>query len=386
MQGQFSKTETIAFPAEARSDALAFGLGDYLYAGTGFTNFFYQVNDWWRFHYPTQAWERLPDLPFEARQYAMGFTHEKYIYVFGGWAGNDNYFNDFWRFDTERLLWKQLDSLPGRPRWAGIAFSIGGYGYIGGGDDTATTLKDFYRFSFAEERWEKLPDLPFGGRMHACAASNGLQAIIGLGTSDAQEVYNDLYLFDGVDLRFKQLINFPKYLQRAKAIWHSKGEREEVWFLGGQQRGGAYNPYLYKLDVNSHTVDSMLIDDIPTRRSMGFTNYRDGMAIAFGLTDSNRFIQSVTFVDQDLNTTTEAAFSFYPNPVTNNFLVLRSTNAIRQCKLYSLEGKTVYSKLFDQGSLNRLLQLPTLKKGLYTLAIKDETGKWYYRKLIIQKA
>lgn len=381
---QFVQTETFDFPAEARDDAVAFAVGDYLYAGTGLTNFFYVVNDWWRFYYPTKTWEKLDDLPFEARQYMMGFTHKKYIYLFGGWAGNTNYFNDFWRFDAETLEWKQLDSLPGRPRWSGFAFALGDYGYIGGGDDTLPTQKDFYRYSFTTEKWEQLSDLPFGKRMHGIAASDSVKAVLGLGTSDVQEAYTDLYIFNGVSQKFTKLMDFPKPLQRVKSVLRKEGGADILYLFGGQEIGGKYSQKLYKVNIETLAIDSLEITDVPTRRSMNFTNYRNGMALIFGLTNENRFIQTVTLIDQDVLTADNFEFSLYPNPVTENMLAIETSEKVISFSMYSMLGTAVYKKEFDFKTKNQLLYLPSIVGGVYIIICTLESGKAITQKVLVK--
>ncbi len=383
-EAQFTTTETIDFPAEARDDAVAFSMGEYLYTGTGLTNFFYVINDWWRFHYPTKTWQKLDDLPFEARQYSMGFTHGKFIYLFGGYAARDTYFNDFWRFDTEGLTWKKLDTLPGSARWSGFAFTAGDYGYVGGGDDTTRVHKDFYRYSFTSEKWEQLPDLPFGRRMHGIAASNGINAVVGLGTSGVQEAYKDLYIFNGATQEFTKFMDFPKALQRVKSVWRKEKGADILYLFGGQEIGGKYGQKLYKLNLKTLQIDSAEITDVTTRRSMNFTNYRDGMALIFGLTNENRFIQTLTLIDQDVSIAASKDFKFYPNPITRNKSALETTKGLQSFKLYNLLGASIYQQQFMYGDLNQIIQLPDMASGIYIGLFTLQTGEVVKGKVVVE--
>jgi hypothetical protein len=73
----------------------------------------------------------------------------------------------------------------------------------------------------------------------------------------------------------------------------------------------------------------------------------------------------------------------FPNPASNNLTVISSGNEIESLKIYSLEGKSLISRR----SINNAIELDVshLSSGIYSIAAKTHDGRFFRRKLVINK-
>lgn len=113
-------------------------------------------------------WKRGDDYEGNARSEAIGFTIGEYVYV-GTGSTNTERFSDLWEFNLDRRYWVQKASLPGNARSSAIAFAINGKGYVGTGYDGVSRLKDFWEFDPVANQWNAKADFGGTGRYDATA-------------------------------------------------------------------------------------------------------------------------------------------------------------------------------------------------------------------------
>ncbi|MBC8645124.1 T9SS type A sorting domain-containing protein [Flavobacterium lindanitolerans] len=75
--------------------------------------------------------------------------------------------------------------------------------------------------------------------------------------------------------------------------------------------------------------------------------------------------------------------TIYPNPV-NNIVNIGSETLINKIKIYTMDGKTVYSKEFQVGQKHFELDIIELKSGIYFLNMQTIKGEILSKKIIKQ--
>ena len=195
--GPTGMSELPALPAafEARSEAVAFTLGNKAYVGTGdFPNYLLKI--FWSFNGNQWVQEATPPSAFQARGSAVAFTLGNKAYVGTGYASN-SLLKDFWSFDGTQ--WVQEAALPAafQARNGAVAFTLGNKAYVGTGfSSTGSRLKDFW--SFDGTQWVQEAALPaaFQARNGAVAFTLGNKAYVGTGFG-INGLLKDLWSFDG---------------------------------------------------------------------------------------------------------------------------------------------------------------------------------------------
>lgn len=149
----------------ARSEAVAFSIGNVGYVGTGY-NGEDHLKDFWSFNTETNRWEEIASLPENAspRISAVAFSAAGKGYVGTGWNG-DNRLADFWVYNPGTNTWDTLNAVQANPgdapsaRYGAVAFSINDIGYVGTGYD-GNTLLDFYAYNPANNTWSTIANHP----------------------------------------------------------------------------------------------------------------------------------------------------------------------------------------------------------------------------------
>ena len=200
-----------------RYGAVAFAIGDTLYAGFGVaptpngssTNIQRQIS--WIAPNGSNTWtelnpERRPPNDVGRRQGAVAFVLKGKAYIGTGKDNDGQALNDFWQFDPDTPpYWKQMPSLPRRTptatedkgRFNAVAFTIEDKGYVGSGADIARAFQDFWEFtppgtSDTSGHWQWHSMCPGSPRFDATAFAIGKKGYFGGG----QVFDNSLYLED----------------------------------------------------------------------------------------------------------------------------------------------------------------------------------------------
>ena len=154
------------FEGVARSDAVAFTIGDKAYVGTGYDGS-ERLKDFWEYNPVLNNWTRKADFPGVARNGAVGFGTDTKGYIGTGYDGV-NKLNDFWEYDPTTDTWDSIASFGGSARYGAVAFAIDNKGYVGTGYD-GNYLKDFWEYDPATNQWSQIISLTGGKRRDAVA-------------------------------------------------------------------------------------------------------------------------------------------------------------------------------------------------------------------------
>jgi N-acetylneuraminic acid mutarotase len=140
------------FEGVARTDAVAFSIGNKGYVGTGYDGY-ERLSDFWEYDVERNTWTQKADFPGVPRNGAIGFATETKGYIGTGYDGV-NKLKDFWEFNPDSNKWVQRADFAGSARYGAIAFSINNKGYVGTGFD-GNYLKDFWQYSPETDKWEQ---------------------------------------------------------------------------------------------------------------------------------------------------------------------------------------------------------------------------------------
>lgn len=185
------------FKGNARSEAVTFTIGDYVYLATGTTDRD-RFKDLFRFSVADGYWTQRADLPGAARSSAVAFALEGKGYVGTGYDGVSR-LNDFWEYDPVANQWTQKDNFAGTARRDAVAFSIGSKGYISCGYD-GNYLGDLWEYdpaAAAGRQWTEKPSI--GGRKRAESQAFVIdgKAYVVSGDNNG-EILQDLWMYDPV--------------------------------------------------------------------------------------------------------------------------------------------------------------------------------------------
>ena len=234
----------------ARSEAIAFTLGDAIYFGLGVRTQINiparRFNDLWVYNPDTDGWAELEDDPFMGgkRFAAVAFTIGGKAYVGTGIDSNGDFKNDFYVFDptkppTEK--WSEIEGIQmDNHVYGAVAFSIEGYGYVGlgrgkiHGQGPIQDFDDFWKFDTMTQNWTRLNADPFPGGARNGAISFVIdgKAYVGSGAESSdpllpEQFYQDFWQFD------------PSKEEgdcwSKRAVFIGGGRREAIGFSIGQK-------------------------------------------------------------------------------------------------------------------------------------------------------
>src|SRR2546423_11265296 len=175
-----SWTNAMNFPADQRSNGIAFAIGDYGYVGLG-SNFvcgglctFNYFKDLWRYDPRTFSWVRMADFPGTARGFAASLVIGDKAYVTGGSSANDY---DMWEYDPATNSWTKKADYPGRCAGRSTAFSLAGKGYVGLGYSNGACT-DFWRYDPSANSWTAIATFPGVARLDALGLSVGTTRLV----------------------------------------------------------------------------------------------------------------------------------------------------------------------------------------------------------------
>jgi N-acetylneuraminic acid mutarotase len=146
---------------------------------------------------PTAAtsgnWMKRSDFEGNARTEAVAFTVGDTAYIGTGFDGSNRY-NDFWAYDPVKNFWLQRAQFPGAARNSAVGYSVGTRGYIATGFDGLNRLKDNWEYNPATNTWTRRAD--FGGTSRYDAVAFGISGKGYISTGFDGGHTKDLWEFD----------------------------------------------------------------------------------------------------------------------------------------------------------------------------------------------
>ncbi|HLI92782.1 MAG TPA: hypothetical protein VKU83_04210, partial [Puia sp.] len=252
-----SWTSVTDFPGQARSNAVAFSIGNTGYLGGGLANDgFTPLNDYYSYT-AGSGWTQIDSLVDQygnshPRYDAVAFSFDTTAFVMTG-TDNYNYFNDIYRYSPTTNSWIALPAMPGSKRSGAITWVYKGQGYLltgytnGSKWSSGTQCYDFWRFTYKSDvdtgMWGRLHDI---FNTNAGTFDDGYANIIRvhgvgfieLGTANGDKGYVTLGSVNGGDVTFTWEYDFATDLWNEKTPYEGAARTGAVGFsLQNQTRG-----------------------------------------------------------------------------------------------------------------------------------------------------
>jgi N-acetylneuraminic acid mutarotase len=148
------------YPGKARTSAVAFVVNGKAYVGLGIGLNDDGVNEYFKTFYEydpsNNSWTAIPDFEGDARMGAVAFGIGDFGYVGSGYNGN--WLQDFWSYNPGTQDWEAKDDIDHK-RTNSFSFVIGGKGYVGGGSNNGSLVQSFFQYDPALNTWTKKNDL-----------------------------------------------------------------------------------------------------------------------------------------------------------------------------------------------------------------------------------
>ena len=179
------------FEGDARSEAVAFAIGNIGYVGLGY-NGDDRLIDFWSYDPDRNNWTQIAEFDSSGRTAAIAFSAAGKGYVGTGYSG-ENKMKDFWAYDPVSNTWERKADFGGTARYAAVAFSIDNIGYVGTGYD-GSNLKDIWAYDPGADEWNQKTSYQAKVQDAVAFVLDG-KGYICTGYNNGEHI-NDLYMYD----------------------------------------------------------------------------------------------------------------------------------------------------------------------------------------------
>ncbi|MBP9882029.1 MAG: fibronectin type III domain-containing protein [Chitinophagales bacterium] len=258
------------FGGGARSKAIGFSLDDKGYLGTGYRYVdafeIYNYKDFWEFDPVANTWTQKADFAGNSRYGAVGFNINNKGYVGTGYSyvpfGAKTYYRDFWQYEPASDSWIKKVDFGGNARLGAIGFSIGEKGYIGTGQSMSDVelnyAKDFWEYNPISDTWTQKADFALTERSYAIGFSLSGYAYVGTGIND--DYFKDMWQYNPAVNEWTQQADFSGTARKGASVF-TIGEKG---YLGmGVNYDTYYSEYIYLRDFWQYTPASITACAIP---------------------------------------------------------------------------------------------------------------------------
>jgi N-acetylneuraminic acid mutarotase len=283
------------YDGNARSQAVAFSIGNYGYVGAGY-NFENDVRlkDFWRYDPDVNNWTPIAPLDYgvsahsraKARSGAVAFTALGKGYVGLGKDDEGNLLGDFWVYDPATNKWDTLIAANQGPtaRYGAVAFSINDVGYVGTGND-GSNLKDLWAFDPNTNTWTQKTSFQSKVSEAVAFVLNGKGYIC---TGYHNEYSKDFYMYDPETNLWSEKRKIADVSDESyDDEYTTMARRKAVAFVIGTKA------YITTGDVNNSLKEDVWEYDPATDLWDDKTNFEGSPrneAVAFSLQDGRGFV------------------------------------------------------------------------------------------------
>lgn len=200
--------------SEIRQYAVGFSGGayGYVFGGTDAGIFF---NDLWRYEPELDSWTPMTPMPAEGRSGAMCFVIGEDAYIMGGKTPELQALDEVWVYHMDADSWEQKAPMPFGSRWRASAAAIEGLGYlIFGRDAELADYNTAYRYDPTLDEWTALEPFPGVGRIYVAMQVVGNHLMAFSGSDLSSNIYADLWRFDVTTQTWTALTPLPAPARR----------------------------------------------------------------------------------------------------------------------------------------------------------------------------
>jgi N-acetylneuraminic acid mutarotase len=172
----------------------------------------YYFKTFWRYAPLTDTWEPLPEFPGEGRAGAQHFIIDSNLYWIGG-RNATGILNEVWCFHFDTQQWEQLSNLPFAGIWRGIGFANQSNGFVacGRSNEAGQTVwnTDTWRYDPQNDQWSNFStQLHLGTRMYLGSAQNDSLLFVFGGVDVNDNVLSSLEKINLNTFQIEQLLPF----------------------------------------------------------------------------------------------------------------------------------------------------------------------------------
>lgn len=183
----------------------------YILGGENCNGFYFKT--FWRYAPLTDTWEPMPEFPGEGRAGAQHFVIGSDLYWIGG-RNATGILNEVWCFHFDTQVWEQLGNLPFSGIWRGIGFANQTHGFVACGrtNDASQTgwNTDTWRYDPQNDQWSNFSaQLDLGTRMYLGSAQNDSLLFVFGGVDVDDNVLSSLEKINLNTFQIEQLLPFP---------------------------------------------------------------------------------------------------------------------------------------------------------------------------------
>jgi len=341
-----------------RDDAVAFSTGDKLYFGTGRDAGFQYLKDFYAYDFKTQTWESISQIEGLPRQYSSSFSFENKGCILNGIASNNTLLNEMQCYEPSSDAWELVPDFPGAKRLQSSSFEIGQFGYCGNGRSLTNTFDDWYRYDLELHQWNSIADYPIPAFECISFSIAGL-GYVGLG-KDLQGNYNEsTYKYNPLNDSWTKIAAFPG----ANYTYATAFEmNDKAYVCTGQDSTDAFTNEFWEYDPAIDSWTQLQQPDFPYRRGCVGAILGTCFHLLAGIDSSfTRLNEHWTFCNADEDRISK--FKIYPNPTSNDIMILLDNVSELTVKVYSIDGTFVDEFNVDFGSY--VYDMDSYLAGLY---------------------
>lgn len=196
---------------QERQYACAFSQEQYGYVVGGENCNGFYFNSFWKYDPNINLWSEMPALPAAGRAGCQQFMLGTDFYLIGGRNAN-GILNEVWCFHFASNTWEQLGNLPFEGCWRGLAFNNGAHGFLAAGRTNTANQTGWNTQTWSYEKltdtWSATNILDFGSRMYVNTAQTDSLVFV-YGGVDPND--NTLSSLEKVNLNTLQKTNLSSF-------------------------------------------------------------------------------------------------------------------------------------------------------------------------------
>lgn len=338
-----------------RHRAVAVGIGNKAYAGTGHLNgdgtdeWF---SEWWEYDPATNAWTQKADYIGHngaGDQDLTAIAIDGIGYISGGWYGGAGHY----KYDPTTNTWTELNTPPSSFSNTD-PFVINGKGYYlqWGGSNA------MYMYDPGSDAWSFIGTLP--------TAMNQRCGTFVIGGKGYVKKDYSFYEFDPITLSWTQKANFPGTAPNNN-IGLSQGGYG--FYIGGYLGWGDMYQEVWRYDPVADSWAQM--EDYPFAARRWAVKAKVGERCYMGLgTNGTNFNDWWEFMPMANLEEESIEVSVYPNPASDVLNIKLKAYSTANIQLIDLEGRVIIDQNLQGVSLN--INVQEVKAGTYFVRVRDE--------------
>jgi len=228
-------------------------------------------------------WLYSMDARGAARSEAVSFTIGDYVYVGTGTSENNKWYSNFYKYSFQDNSWTDVAALPGVARSSAVAFAVNNMGYVGTGYDGRKYLKDMWRYNPATNSWDSMAPFPGQERSEAVAFVVNGKGYIATGYNEDETYLGDLWEFtptnDLMDVNaWKEKASLAGRRRRSAVAWVTDNK---AYLCSGYSGSALSDLLVYDPATNQWTTKRKLVNDSDESYDDDYTNIMRYNAVAF---------------------------------------------------------------------------------------------------------